>query len=118
MDLIERDGTVCRLCTEDMREEIEAYKLWLWERAKGQKYTKRRQQINLNIDHIKPVASGGQTVLENLAVVHRTCNAQKGSLDLNAYKLLKDQLGKRPKDHTRSKGRMRMMLKHIFNPEI
>jgi len=33
----------------------------------------------LDVDHIQPVSQGGLTILSNLRVVHRTCNAARGS---------------------------------------
>ena len=41
---------------------------------------------DLEFDHIKPVAAGGETSLENLAAVCRKHNRQKGTMSLSEYR--------------------------------
>ena len=37
-----------------------------------------KSKEHLSIDHIKPEALGGKTILENLQVLCRSCNSKKG----------------------------------------
>lgn len=50
-----RDGGVCQLCLKPVN----------W--------------YSFACDHIKPVAHGGSTVLANLRLTHRRCNALRGT---------------------------------------
>ena len=54
--LLSRDNKKCRCCGREL--------------GKG---------VKLEIDHIVPVKMGGQTVLENLQILCRTCNVEKGT---------------------------------------
>ena len=47
-------------------------------------------EADLEFDHIKPIAAGGETTLENLAPVCRRHNRQKGTMSLSEYR---DYLG-------------------------
>ena len=53
--VIARDGLICRLCFEAV------------------------DRVDLHIDHIRPLARGGRTTLENLQVAHARCNMAKGA---------------------------------------
>lgn len=54
--LLRRDGNVCQLCHEPMKDMSE-----------------------VTIDHIQPVCEGGTDKLENLRLVHEACNQERGA---------------------------------------
>lgn len=75
--LIERDGMKCGICKESIEEEIGLYLTW---RAFG-KVAIKRTKINLDIDHKIPywlVGGDKWGDLDNLQLVHKTCNKKKG----------------------------------------
>ncbi len=56
--LAERDGFICALC--------------------GQFLPTHMTGQNVHVDHIKPLAKGGQDEVENMRVVHARCNLVRG----------------------------------------
>jgi 5-methylcytosine-specific restriction endonuclease McrA len=75
-DLILRDGTRCGLCGEDMSQEISDL-LPIYKRSAKNKPW--RNAINIDVDHIQPRSLGGDNLLENKQLTHRTCNSKKGN---------------------------------------
>ena len=57
--ILDRDGLVCALCGEFLIEPYDG-----------------RQA---HVDHIQPVSVGGPSDLDNLQLVHATCNLRKGA---------------------------------------
>jgi hypothetical protein len=60
-DVFERDGWICQLCHEPVDPEI--------------KHPARR---SVSLDHIIPLARGGDHVYENAQTAHLSCNQEKG----------------------------------------
>ena len=57
------------------------------------RYCGRKLDINnLVIDHIVPMAKGGNSNIENLQVICKTSNSMKGSLDESNFHLLLEWL--------------------------
>ena len=59
--------------SDEMRRQVE-------ERAKGRcEYcqTQRAIVVSMQVDHVRPVADGGETVLENLCLACVSCNGSK-----------------------------------------
>lgn len=54
--LLRRDGNVCQLCKEPMADMKE-----------------------VTIDHILPVSKGGTDRIDNLRLVHKACNEERGA---------------------------------------
>lgn len=54
--LIKRDGNICSLCKEPMANMKE-----------------------VTIDHIQALANGGTDRIDNLRLVHETCNRERGT---------------------------------------
>lgn len=54
-EVLARDGLVCGICADPVAPN------------------------DVHIDHVRPIALGGETVAENLRVTHRGCNLAKGS---------------------------------------
>lgn len=95
---------VCPICDESIEVEIDEYKLWLEESKTARNkfgYTKRRGEIDLNVDHLIPVSRGGQNDITNLRLVHRQCNTNKGDCTLEEFKAGKRPAKKRAKQSTR-----------------
>jgi 5-methylcytosine-specific restriction endonuclease McrA len=44
------------------------------------------KEENLQIDHILPISRGGEDKLDNLQVLCRTCNVEKGSKTMSQWK--------------------------------
>lgn len=57
---LERDGPSCRYCEDPVGDDF-------------------------NCDHVVAMSRGGATELENLAVSCKSCNASKGSRDVNEW---------------------------------
>lgn len=85
IQLYELQGDICPLCKQSMFEEIT---LWVrWRDQRGRKLVTgevriKRKDINLNIDHIVAVASGGTDDISNLALTHRSCNDIRGHVTI------------------------------------
>lgn len=62
--VLERDGYICLMCGSTE---------------------------NLRLDHIKPVIDGGDTTIENLQTLCRSCNSQKGPHSLNSTEVRRTQ---------------------------
>jgi len=85
--LYANQAAVCPLCKQSLLTDLQMYVAWKtrqpWEGARL-----RRKDVNLGIDHVKPKSKGGADAVDNLALVHRTCNAHKDNLDFH-YELPK-----------------------------
>ena len=68
MALIQRDGVGCFYCSIDMAIE------------------------EMSIEHLVPVAHGGPNHMSNLALAHKTCNAQAGCMSVAEKVRLRDRL--------------------------
>lgn len=44
-------------------------------------YMPQNHPMRLSLDHILPVSRGGQAILENIRLVHRRCNEERGNKD-------------------------------------
>jgi 5-methylcytosine-specific restriction endonuclease McrA len=60
-DIIERFGTVCYLCGNNVEPD------------------------DIHIDHVHPLSKGGSHTIDNLRVACSRCNTRKGSLMLSDY---------------------------------
>lgn len=77
--LYDLQGHICPLCRTSMLTEIEMWVAWREKKLYiGRRL--RRKDINLNIDHVVPVADGGRDTIDNLALTHRRCNDVKGKV--------------------------------------
>ncbi len=81
-DLKKRHGLRCYICHRSLKKEWNEYKYWWNDGIKGMRRGSRKN-INLNVDHVIPVAKGRnrdmkKESLYNLRLVHRTCNDWKG----------------------------------------
>lgn len=68
--------------TEAVERNIETYKTPLLNRDNNECRCCGRELgkgVRLEIDHIVPVKMGGQTILDNLQMLCRTCNMEKGT---------------------------------------
>ena len=61
-DVLRRDGMRCRLCGGGVPEDVPV-----------------DHPLALTIDHLIPIAAGGDDDLANLVVAHRECNVTKGT---------------------------------------
>lgn len=59
--LVERDGTLCQLCNEEMPED------------------------DRTIDHIVPRSDSGDHKLENLQLAHAACNSRRQSMPMDEW---------------------------------
>lgn len=66
-----RDGDTCLWCNKPNED----YKLI----AATDQYQQFRT-VELAIDHIVPASSGGETHIDNLCLLHKECNEEKGHL--------------------------------------
>ena len=66
-----RDGDTCLWCNEPNED----YRLI----AATDQYQQFRT-VELAIDHIVPASSGGETHIDNLCLLHKECNEEKGHL--------------------------------------
>lgn len=82
--IVTRDH-VCKICGRSIEQEIIEWEIWCREVRLRQKPTRKRGEIDLNLDHIVPRSRGGSDDLENLMLVHRQCNLMKGDLTLAEY---------------------------------
>lgn len=48
-----------------------------------------------NIEHLQPISRGGRNDASNWRMAHKTCNAEKGALTFEEYKLWKQLEAKR-----------------------
>jgi len=64
-DVALRDGTTCRWCGEDVDMNLTA--------------TAPRSKWAPSVDHVRPWSRGGTNDSENLQLMHRVCNAIKGT---------------------------------------
>src|SRR5699024_2277322 len=60
-DIIDRDGLTCSWCGDDIDLGIEY-----------------PNPMSKSIDHVLPISKGGPDTLENVQLLHLTCNIQKG----------------------------------------
>lgn len=79
--LYELQGDMCPLCLKSLHKEIKEWVAWSEQRRTGLREIKRTH-INLNIDHIIPVAKGGGSEVNNLALTHARCNSIKGDVQI------------------------------------
>jgi len=49
---------------------------------------------NIGLDHILPIAKGGEKKISNLTIICQRCNIRKGTLDRLTYLLLLEHLNK------------------------
>ncbi len=79
----------------------------LWENGKRCAICGKRIKDfdNLTVDHIVPVAKGGQNVIENCQLAHKDCNGEKRDLPPDMY----DQLRKYKRKHA-----LKLKLYRIF----
>lgn len=52
-------------------------------------------ESDVSVDHLTSLSRGGETSVENLALAHKDCNEEKGTMNFEEfqnYKLLKDYL--------------------------
>lgn len=61
--LVKRDGLICGLCKQSL------------------------ENSKIHLDHIKPVALGGENIMENIQLAHPECNLK------DAHKIRKEALG-------------------------
>lgn len=88
--LYELQQAICPLCLRSLLNDLQMYVAWKTKTAwKGKKL--KRKDVNLNVDHIKCKHSGGDEELDNLALVHKSCNVIKDNIDFQYDK---------PKRHT------------------
>lgn len=59
--LAERDGWVCHICERDIDPSLH-----------------HNHKEGATIDHVVPLAAGGDDSMANTALAHRTCNSAKG----------------------------------------
>lgn len=62
-EIIDRFGNVCYLCGDDIDVMLDNH----------------HDPMYLNIDHIVPIARGGQHTWDNVAPTHKQCNESKGA---------------------------------------
>lgn len=60
--VFERDGWVCQLCGDPVNSSIEY-----------------PHPMSKSLDHVKPIALGGEHTYENTQLAHLVCNARKGA---------------------------------------
>lgn len=78
--LYAEQAAVCPLCKQSLLPDLQMYVAWKTKQLyNGSKL--RRKDVNLGIDHIKAKSKGGADTVENLALVHRTCNAIKDDIE-------------------------------------
>lgn len=70
---------------EDSRYLPVRVKSSVWERDKG-KCQNCGSTYALELDHIKPFASGGKTNIENLRLLCRNCNQRQGHIQFGEYR--------------------------------
>ncbi|NDC49489.1 MAG: hypothetical protein EBZ61_10505 [Micrococcales bacterium] len=71
-DLIMRDGPLCQICGELMD----------WQTG--------RHRERVSLDHIIPISKGGSHTMDNVRLVHLSCNSKKSDR-LPAHVLCRDQ---------------------------
>lgn len=77
----------CYLCGQSIEEDFRKIILWfdlMRSKKKGEKMPFKRKSIPLNFDHIIPKSLDKRKesplrTLDNLALVHKTCNNKKGN---------------------------------------
>lgn len=72
--LIERDGTRCHYCGVELSFE----------------WSKDDQENYRTIDHVKPQARGGKTLLENLVLACARCNWDKHTLSYQEFRMKRE----------------------------
>lgn len=60
--VFERDGWTCHLCGEAIDPELSG-----------------RARMGATVDHLIPLARGGEHSYANVAAAHRSCNSRKGA---------------------------------------
>lgn len=63
--LFERDGWRCHICGKKCRQDVDGF-----------------HPLAPTIDHLVPLARGGEHSYRNTACAHRTCNVSKGARDI------------------------------------
>jgi 5-methylcytosine-specific restriction endonuclease McrA len=71
LDLAARFGPACHLCGEDADPELHWNEDWF-----------------PTVDHLMPIALGGEDVLSNVAVAHRWCNTVRGVRPIEEFRSL------------------------------
>ena len=66
-----RDGDTCLWCGKPNKD---------WELIAATENIQRHRRVELAIDHIVPASSGGETDIDNLCLLHKECNLEKGHL--------------------------------------
>lgn len=84
-ELYHEQGDECPLCFRSMLPEIQKW-ICYKEKQKYKGVRLKRKDINLNVDHIIPVAKGGTDARDNLALTHKRCNDIKGSVQVYSVK--------------------------------
>lgn len=69
-EIAERDGWVCRICGQNVDRSL-----------------KSPHPGSPSLDHITPLANGGQHTAGNLQLAHRICNIRKGARDIGSLAL-------------------------------
>ena len=73
----------CEITGNDIR------KMFLDSYGKGCKYCDKQLKLNtIACDHIIPLSKGGDSTVENLQLICRSCNARKGPLDESDFAIL------------------------------
>ena len=74
---------------EEVRSQMQKYRSYFSDQVKITRKCpycgKHLTKSGSHMDHIHPVAKGGQSVLENLVFVCSRCNQMKGKLTLNKF---------------------------------
>lgn len=82
--LMHRDGVNCFICGRSLSVELEKLKNWYDKKKyyeerklKFSHRSRRRKDIDINIDHVIPRSKGGANDFSNYALTHRNCNRLK-----------------------------------------
>ena len=80
LKLIAKEQFRCHICHKSLKSEIAEFLMWYSRYQLGQPVAaKKREAIDLNIDHVRPLSRGGTNDTSNLHLAHASCNLRKGS---------------------------------------
>lgn len=82
--------------------------------ARKCKYCKRRLLIdNMVCDHVTPISHGGDSTMENLQIICKSCNVKKGPLTNGEFRSILKFLNKKEK-HVREYVLRKLATKEVF----
>lgn len=82
---------ICPLCGLSLNVELMEYEEWAMSHLKKISPQRVRGRIDLNIDHIIPLAKGGADKNRNKQLVHTFCNSKKGDMLPEEYEQIKSK---------------------------